>query len=156
MRTSGEKHCFFRNFNSDFKICFLPSLRCTWIKDHCVSQETSCCCSLPTYAGTTNVGRATCSLCRPLRHPKHPKSKTLVTNVLHDLTSTSESKFQDSLEWNYMASYIAFSRKSRETQSMAKGCQGSLLYLPGKLTMQSFTSGFTFPGKAIRLHCRNL
>ena len=61
-------------------------------------------------------------------------------------------KFQDSLEWNYMASYIAFSKKSRETQSMAKGCQGSLLYLPGKLTMQSFTSGFTFPGKAIRLH----
>ena len=34
---------------------------------------------------------------------------------------------------------------------MAKGCQGSLLYLPGKLTMQSLASGFTFPGKAIRL-----
>ena len=30
--------------------------------------------------------------CRPLRHPKYPKSKTLVTHVLHDLTSTSESK----------------------------------------------------------------
>ena len=30
--------------------------------------------------------------CRPLRHPKYPKSKTLVTNLLHDLTSKSESK----------------------------------------------------------------
>ena len=60
-------------------------------------------------------------------------------------------KFQDSLEWSSMASFIAFSRKSRETQNMAKGCQGSWLYLPGKLAMQSLASGFTFPGKAIRL-----
>ena len=33
MRTSGEKHCFLETSMMS-RICFLPSLGCTWIKDH--------------------------------------------------------------------------------------------------------------------------
>ena len=97
--------------------------------------------------------------CRPLRHPKYPKSKTLVTHVLHDLTSTSESKDRSCIQisglpgmklWHHTSHFRRNHGKLRVWPRDAKGlcytCRGSLRCNPSLLGSPSLGKRFACTG----------